>query len=67
MSYMFSGCSSLSSIKEISKWDTTNLKDMSNMFDNCVKLSSLDSIQNPKTENANNGEIKSEKENDSNQ
>jgi len=44
MSYMFSRCSSLSSIPDISKWDTNNVTDMSYMFGGCSSLSSLPDI-----------------------
>ena len=48
MSNMFSGCSSLKSIKEISNWETGNLTYIDNIFYNCTKLSS-DEISNWKT------------------
>ena len=32
MSYMFSGCSSLTSLSDISKWNTNNATDMNCMF-----------------------------------
>ena len=35
MSSMFSGCSSLSSLPDISKWNTDNVTNMSYMFDFC--------------------------------
>ena len=35
MSYMFSNCKSLSSLPDISKWNTNNVNDMSYMFYNC--------------------------------
>ena len=35
MSYMFSGCSSLSSLPDISKWNTNNVIEMSSMFSGC--------------------------------
>ena len=44
MSYMFSGCSSLSSLPDISKLNTNNVTDMSNMFYECSSLSSLPDI-----------------------
>ena len=44
MSYMFSGCSSLQSLPDISKWDTKNVTDMSCMFYNCSSLQSLPDI-----------------------
>ena len=38
MSYMFDDCSSLSSLFDISKWNTNNVTDMSYMFRNCSLL-----------------------------
>ena len=35
MSFMFSNCSSLSSLPDISKWNTKNVNYMSDMFYNC--------------------------------
>ena len=35
MSYMFSHCNSLSSLPDISKWNTSNVNDMSLMFYGC--------------------------------
>ena len=35
MSYMFYECQSLSSLPDISKWDTKNVTDMSFMFKDC--------------------------------
>ena len=39
MSYMFSGCSSLSSLPDISKWNTNNVINMNGMFYGCSSLS----------------------------
>ena len=36
MSCMFYGCESLSSLPDISKWNTSNVNDMRNMFDGCI-------------------------------
>ena len=44
MSYMFSECSSLSSLPDISKWNTNNVTNMSCMFNGCSSLSSLPDI-----------------------
>ena len=44
MSYMFSRCSSLSSLPDISKWNTSNVNNMSDMFYLCSSLSSLPDI-----------------------
>ena len=38
MSYMFYGCNSLSSLPDISKWNTSNVTDMSSMFSNTLRL-----------------------------
>ena len=44
LSCMFYGCTSLSSLPDISKWNTNNVTDMSFMFYNCTSLSSLPDI-----------------------
>ena len=44
MSYMFYGCSSLSSLPDISKWNIYNVDNMSFMFDGCKLLSFLPDI-----------------------
>ena len=44
MSYMFSNCESLSSLPDISKWNTSNVGGMSYMFSNCELLTSLPDI-----------------------
>ena len=41
MSWMFSECSSLSSLPDISKWNTNNVTNMIAMFYKCSSLSSL--------------------------
>ena len=51
MSYMFSGCSSLSSLPDISNWNTNNANNMSGMFYECKSLSSLPDISNWNTNN----------------
>ena len=53
MSYMFSGCESLSSLPDISKWNTNNVNNMSYMFNNCSSLSSLPDISKWNTNNVN--------------
>ena len=45
MSGMFSDCSLLSSLPDISKWDTSQLEKNENMFDGCPKL-----VNKPKIE-----------------
>ena len=54
MSWMFSLCSSLSSLPDISKWNTNNVTDMSNMFSRCKSLSSLPDISNWNIDNVEN-------------
>ncbi len=44
MSYMFSGCSSLKFLPDVSKWDTHNVKNMSKMFNGYNSLISLPDI-----------------------
>ena len=44
MRSMFSSCSSLQSLPDISKWNTENVTDMSYMFDSCSSLQSLPDI-----------------------
>ena len=44
MSGMFYGCKVLTSLPDISKWDTKNVTDMSGMFYGCSTLSSLPDI-----------------------
>ena len=41
MSYMFSGCSSLTNL-DVSSFNTSNVTDMSNMFRSCSSLTNLD-------------------------
>ena len=41
---MFRRCSSLSSIPNISKWETNNVTDMNEIFLKCTSLSSLPDI-----------------------
>ena len=54
ISYMFFGCSSLSSLPDISKWNSNNVNNMSYMFDRCSSLSSLPDISKWNTNNVNN-------------
>ena len=51
ISWMFSHCNSLSSLSDISKWDTTNIIDMSYLFANCNTLEYLPDISNWNTSN----------------
>ena len=48
---MFFNCLSLSSLPDISKWNTNNVKDISYMFNNCSSLSSLPDISKWNTNN----------------
>ncbi len=51
MSCIFSRCSSLSSLPDISNWIIINVKDMSNMFYECSSLLSLPDISKWNTNN----------------
>ena len=51
---MFYGCSSLSSLPDISKWNTNNVNYMSNIFKGCSSLSSLPAISKWNTNNVKN-------------
>ena len=44
MNSMFSGCSSLISLPDISKWNTNNVTNMYRLFYRCSSLSSLPDI-----------------------
>ena len=44
MSYMFSNCSSLTLLPNISKWNINNVTNMSYMFYKCSSISSLPNI-----------------------
>ena len=44
MKFMFYGCSSLTSLPDISKWSVTNVRNMDGLFSNCLSLSSLPKI-----------------------
>ena len=54
MSFMFDGCSSLSSLPDISNWNTNNVTNMSSMFYGCSSLSSLPDISKWNTNNVTN-------------
>ena len=51
MSYMFSGCNSLSSLSDISKVNTSKITNMTSMFRECKTLSSLPDISKMNTSN----------------
>ncbi len=57
MSFMFSGCSALSSLKGLSKWKTDRVINMNYMFSECSSLSSLEGLSNWKTDNVTNMDI----------
>ena len=44
MKNIFSGCSSLKSLPNISEWVTSNVNDMSNLFEGCSSLISIPDI-----------------------
>ena len=51
MNSIIGGCSSLSSLPDISKWNTNSVKNMSYMFLGCSSLSSLPCISKWNTHN----------------
>ena len=51
MSYMFSGCTSLLNLPDISNWNTVNVTNMSYMFSNCQNLKYLPDISKWNTTN----------------
>ena len=51
MSYIFNNCWSLSSLPDITEWNTNNVNNMSRMFCNCKSLSSLPDISKWNTNN----------------
>ena len=53
MRYMFSECSSLSNLPDISKWNTNNVNNMSGIFYGCSSLSNLPDISKWNTNNVN--------------
>ena len=54
MDSIFNKCSQLSSLPDISKWDTNKVTNMSYMLNECNELSSLPDISKWNTNNANN-------------
>ena len=54
MSYMFYECKQLSSLPNISKWNTNHVTNMSNMFNSCIQLTFLPDISKWNTNNVNN-------------
>ena len=59
MSGIFNNCPSLTSLADISKWNTNNIINMSNIFSECSSLVSLRDIYKWKTNNANDMNYKS--------
>ena len=51
---MFSRCSSLTSLPDISKWNTNSVTNISGMFSRCSSLSSLPDISKWNINNLNN-------------
>ena len=54
MSFMFSECSSLISLPDISEWNTSKVNDMSHIFEDCSSLVSLPDISKWDTINVTN-------------
>ena len=44
MTSLFAGCENLTSLPEISKWDTSSASEMSYIFSGCLKLISITDI-----------------------
>ena len=44
MNWLFKNCSSLISLPNISKWNTSNVEEMNDLFKNCSSLISLPDI-----------------------
>ena len=51
---MFSGCSLLSNIESLEKWDLSNGKDFSFIFKECSSLSDIKGIEKWNVSNGNN-------------
>ena len=51
MSGIFGYCLSLTSLPDISKWNTSNVTNMSGMFFGCISLTSLPEISKWNTSN----------------
>ena len=51
MSYMFYNCKTLNSLSDISKWNTSNVENMSDMFRWCNSLNLLPDISKWNTSN----------------
>ena len=54
MEHMFSNCSLLEYLPDLSKWNTTNVTNMEGMFSNCSSLKSLPDISEWNTANGTN-------------
>ena len=53
MCYLFDGCNSLISLPDISKWNTSKVKNMDSMFNNCTNYKYLPDISKWNTSNVN--------------
>ena len=51
MNGLFAGCSSLKELPDISKWNLSNVKDISNLFSGCSSLEKLPDISKWNTDN----------------
>ena len=54
MSFLFTGCSNLLSLPNISNWDVSNVTDIRAMFYGCSQISTLPNISNWNTRRINN-------------
>ena len=54
ISFMFYGCTSLKSLPDISKWDISNIKNISGLFGSCASLTSLPDLSKWNTTNVKN-------------
>ena len=50
---MFYGCTSLSNIKPLEKWNVSNCTNFSNMFNGCTSLCDINSLENWDVSNSN--------------
>ena len=51
MEALFSRCSKLTNLPDISKWDISNLKNINGMFFNCLSLTTIPDLSNWKSNN----------------
>ena len=59
MNSIFSGCSSLISLQDLSKWNTNNINDISYKFSECISLIYLPHISNVNKQKFTNNDIDS--------